>query len=623
MTWKDKYHRNKWGYLNNPAWTSDPNAVRFSESVGIQAGPTKNHIPCGHWHKKEVYIPPYPTEDIYIIHGAPIDSGSPEQDQCRRRSVDLQTVIAEYGGFGTGLDNLRCCYGVTVDDTYVYISDVNNGRIMKRLKSDLSYVHHGLINYLRLHCCHTDGNQLWSGGGYGVDELDINTLAIIKSSITVPPESRLGFVADITSDSSYIYAADRTRNRVVALRKTDLSFVRDFGDRQWMTGGPTGIFVDASHIYANTEGTNRVWKFNVSDWSEAARAGHQCPGDSPYLTSPLGIFCYDGLVYICMPSLRKVQIRNMSDLSYVSDFTTFSWYPYHCYVTNSYIYVTEWDHVCAYDRVTHALVMSNNTFDWANGCIGDGTHLYVVDEGDNRVVKLLLTDLSFVAEYSDPTYTNIWWATGCAVDNTYVYVADRSRNLVHRINKATMAYVDSFGSGFLSLPYCLFYIDNKLYVSNYTNEGIVVVDTTTLLEIDSMPEDFPDPNIWLQTLQGVTCDEDYIYITNTLDTSASGGASSLIIINRSDMSFVGRINLAYNRVSHIAVNSKYLYIAFWHATYGLSYVKRYDKNTLIEDLTMPDHLQYVTGVDTWRSDESSGTVDFDEEPQVWTLNRSF
>ena len=51
MPWKNIKHRNKWGYLNNPNWTKDPNAVRFSESVGIPIGPTKTHIPCGHWHK--------------------------------------------------------------------------------------------------------------------------------------------------------------------------------------------------------------------------------------------------------------------------------------------------------------------------------------------------------------------------------------------------------------------------------------------------------------------------------------------------------------------------------------------------------------------------------------------
>ena len=51
--WKFSEQPDRWGYLNNPRWTKDPKAVDFASKVGLSAGPTARHTPCGHWHKKK------------------------------------------------------------------------------------------------------------------------------------------------------------------------------------------------------------------------------------------------------------------------------------------------------------------------------------------------------------------------------------------------------------------------------------------------------------------------------------------------------------------------------------------------------------------------------------------
>ena len=60
MSWKDdkdlgpwefEEQPNKWGYLNNPRWSSKTDAQEFSEAVGNPIDPTDTHKPCGHWHK--------------------------------------------------------------------------------------------------------------------------------------------------------------------------------------------------------------------------------------------------------------------------------------------------------------------------------------------------------------------------------------------------------------------------------------------------------------------------------------------------------------------------------------------------------------------------------------------
>ena len=51
----------KWGYLNNPLWSSQQNAIDFCKKHGLPLNPD-SHKPCGHWHRN-------PTEDAYISIG--------------------------------------------------------------------------------------------------------------------------------------------------------------------------------------------------------------------------------------------------------------------------------------------------------------------------------------------------------------------------------------------------------------------------------------------------------------------------------------------------------------------------------------------------------------------------
>lgn len=52
--WPFKESGEKYGGINNPRWTEDPEMVEFSNAVGLEQNP-KTHIPCGHWHKRPVY----------------------------------------------------------------------------------------------------------------------------------------------------------------------------------------------------------------------------------------------------------------------------------------------------------------------------------------------------------------------------------------------------------------------------------------------------------------------------------------------------------------------------------------------------------------------------------------
>ena len=78
MSWKDDKNLgpwpfveqpDKWGYLNNPRWSSQADAIAFCQACGLSLDLPGQHLPCGHWHKTPVYvtteeeIPPTPVSD--------------------------------------------------------------------------------------------------------------------------------------------------------------------------------------------------------------------------------------------------------------------------------------------------------------------------------------------------------------------------------------------------------------------------------------------------------------------------------------------------------------------------------------------------------------------------------
>lgn len=70
----------------------------------------------------------------------------------------------------------------------------------------------------------------------------------------------------------------------------------------------------------------------------------------------------------------------------------------------------------------------NNQFNNARGICTDGTHLYIVDSGNLRIVKRLCSDLSYVAEISATTetapYETLRNPRSIETDGTHVYVTN-------------------------------------------------------------------------------------------------------------------------------------------------------------------------------------------------------
>lgn len=79
----------------------------------------------------------------------------------------------------------------------------------------------------------------------------------------------------------------------------------------------------------------------------------------------------------------------------------------------------------------------------------DGTHLYIVDTANSRVVKVLISNLSFVAEFGtngsgDNQFSSVF--DGICTDGTYLYITDRGNYRVKKHLCSDLSYVSKIGS---------------------------------------------------------------------------------------------------------------------------------------------------------------------------------
>ena len=128
--WELEEQPTKWGYINNPRWSSLPKAVEFSEAVGNPIDTTDTHKPCGHWHKNSTVIRTSPAPNINI------GSGYYYQPSVDVYDGKIGMVSMRYEGYTdidgivamTYKDEVWTCLGV-VHHMYVVYSEPNTCRI--------------------------------------------------------------------------------------------------------------------------------------------------------------------------------------------------------------------------------------------------------------------------------------------------------------------------------------------------------------------------------------------------------------------------------------------------------------------------------------------------------------
>lgn len=579
--WNFAKQPNKWGYLNNPRWLTTARAFqhggpddydgRESEEPQVWTPPdgsisySRNsqgiHHQCGHWHMPI----PVVLDDLFILHGAPVIPGSGDgRDQCHKVNKSTLVTIIQYGEPGAGINQLQCPWGICVDDTHVWICDVNNYRIMQRLKSDLTYVNHIAVPVAyNPRCIHTkDGLLFWEGGLGHIRERLKSDLSLVRSVVSAVGGDNRGTpfgTRDLTCDDTYLYAADEAYKRVHYYDLATLTHAGEFGYYPYWTALTYGVAYGGGYLFISDSGVIR--KINPSTFARiGASYGHLTGGYGAGNIKAGELFADATKVYAVNTTNSHPEVHvldhSLNNLAVISHASLL--YPYSVYADASYIYVSDLDSIKRFDATTYAYVDTiTEAFSYLSGMVGDDTYLYVADQNtDFRVVRFLKATMAYVDEYTDVGWAVFGSPISLTVDGTYIYVVENSPQLIHRIDKATMAYVDSMipASTFKTAQSVV--EGSEIFVGEYNKAanggGVQCYNKATMALIRESPLTQGDSGYWLTSPWGITCDETYIYVGDT-------GTDKIKIFDRVTHDPVGEISVP-NVPRHIAVDATYLYV---------------------------------------------------------------
>lgn len=448
-------------------------------------------------------------------------------DSGNNRIVRYNTTTLEFvdkvGTEGTGNGEFKKPYDVYVYDDYLYVTDYNNHRIVKLAVSDLSYVSH------------------IGGTAYGTGDDQFR--------------SPYG----ITGDGTYLYVAEYSNHRIKKHLLSDLSYVSKIGssgsgDDQFSY--PTYIHYDDGYLYIGEISNYRFQKRNATDLSYVAKVGSMGDGEDMF-NNLYKVLPIDDVLLVADTYNNRISIRNKTDLSYIdvwgSDTNTEPTLPgpTSIYSYGDYVYVSNFAASKIYkfrkddlSYVMHAGDADNTTGDdqffYPFQITGDGTYLYVVDNGNNRIKKHLLSDLSFVAEFGSFGTGNDQFKgpRGITYYDGYLYICDSSNHRIKKHNATDLSYVahlggttSGSGDNQFNFPYFITNDGTYLYVSDASNRRIKKHLMSDLSYVNKTSGDAGDT---FTTAFGVEVYDGYLYISQY----SSGEIKKY---NASDFTFINKI----------------------------------------------------------------------------------
>ena len=193
-------------------------------------------------------------------------------------------------------------------------------------------------------------------------------------------------------------------------------------------------------------------------------------------------------------------------------------------------------------------------------------YLYIADAGNNRIVKRLASDLSFMSKIGsgglgDDQFQNPY---GIVFDETYIYIADLANNRIVKRLASDLSYVSKIGTNGagddqFSSPWAIASDEVHLYIADTGNHRIVKRLASNLSYVSKIGA-LGVGNDQFNNLSGIATDGTYLYIADT-------GNHRIVKRLASDLSYVSKIGAQgllddqFESPRGIATDGTYLYIA--------------------------------------------------------------
>jgi len=302
---------------------------------------------------------------------------------------------------------------------FYYILDQTNKRIVKRKRSDMSYVDElditSLYSGFIYPCLCSDDEHIWLTNKLGDEYIKFtkDLVYVSRYGTTGSGDDQFEDPIGITVDNQYLYISDQTNDRIVKRLKSDNSYVAKYG-----TSGsgndnlstPEDVAVDELYIYIADYDNDRIVKRLKSDLSYVDQYGSSGTGDNN-LDGPLSVAVDETHLYVADVGNARIVKRLKSDLSYVDQDGSYG--------------------------------TGDSQFDTIRFIEVDDTHIYATDMGLNRVVKRFKSNLSYVSKIGTSGSGDDQFITPkgiCCDNNLFGFWSRQSKELSFRYDSSTATF---------------------------------------------------------------------------------------------------------------------------------------------------------------------------------------
>lgn len=247
---------------------------------------------------------------------------------------------------------------------------------------------------------------------------------------------------------------------------------------------PMSITLDGTYLYVADRVNNRIVKRLMSDLSYVSQKSLSGAANNIYFLTNDGTYLYLGSQF----APTNIQKRNLSDMNLVTQIGTFG--------------------------------SGNDQFNTPKTCEMIGSNLYVSDSGNARIMRRLLSDLSFVDKTSGAGADAFSYPSGIANDGTYLYIADVFNYRIQKRLISDYSYISSYEPGQGSAPgqfedvEGVAYYDGYLYAIDRVNSRITKIQVSDMSFVEDEGSIGTGDDSYIDPYD-IKTDGTYFYIADT------------------------------------------------------------------------------------------------------------